>query len=60
MTDEDLGGADVITDGVQLTEVWLLHAEVGTVDSRLLRLLLQVCELFAVVLHLEQHESWVA
>ena len=60
MTDDDLGGGDVITDGVQLTEVWLLHAEVGTVDSRLLRLLLQVCELLAVVLHLEQHESRVA
>ncbi len=60
MTDEDLGGANVITDGVQLTKVWLLHAEVGTVNSRLLRLLLQVCELLAVVLHLEQHESRVA
>ncbi len=60
MTDEDLGGANVITDGVQLTKVWLLHAKVGTVNSRLLRLLLQVCELLAVVLHLEQHESRVA
>ncbi len=60
MTDDDLGGGDVITDGVQLTEVWLLHAEVCTVDSRLLRLLLQVRELLAVVLHLEQHESRVA
>ena len=60
MTDDDLGGADVITDGIQLTEVWPLHAEVGAIDSRLLRLLLQVCELLAVVLHLEQHESRVA
>ncbi len=60
MTDDDLGGADVITDGVQLTEVWLLHAEVGTVDSCLLRLLLQVCELLAIVLNLEQHERRVA
>ncbi len=60
MTDDDLGGADVITDGVQLAEVRLLHAEVCTVNSHLLRLLLQVYELLAVVLHLEQHESGVA
>lgn len=60
MTDDDLGGADVITYSVQLAEVWLLHAKVCTADSHLLRLLLQVCELLAVVLHLEQHESRVA
>lgn len=50
---------DVVADGVELTEIRILHAEVGTVGRHLAGLLLQVCKLLAVVFHLEQHEGWV-
>ena len=53
------GGGDVVTDGIKLTEVRVLHAEVGAVSRHLMGFLLQVCQLLAVVLHLEQHEGRV-
>lgn len=51
---------EVVTYGVKLTEVRVLHAEVGTVSCHLASLLLQVCQLLAVVLHLQQHEGRVS
>ena len=55
-----LCGADVIADDVKLTKVRVLHAEVGAVSCHLASLFLQVCQLLAVVVHLQQHEGRVS